>query len=190
MRRAVITRDGKNRVGGHSGELPRELYRTDETPPEGFENQNNTHHATAETVKQSKPLYFAANETAASEACKEVIEQEDEEDEYSDDADQMSKSPAKSNPLGVTQQTSTNKGGVTRFESNTSKQFKKGQELDAQEVMAQRPQPDQQALQESAPMAELEKLVVSLNHQAMASLKTDQFTAAKNLLLRAENNLL
>ena len=39
-------------------------------------------------------------------------------------------------------------------------------------------------------MEELEKLIVGLNHQAMASLKTDQFATANKLLLRAETNLI
>ena len=39
-------------------------------------------------------------------------------------------------------------------------------------------------------MDDLEKLVVSLNHTAMAKLKSDQFTAAKKLLFKAELNLI
>jgi len=35
-------------------------------------------------------------------------------------------------------------------------------------------------------MDELEKLVINLNHQAMASLKSDQFATAKSLLQKAE----
>jgi len=36
------------------------------------------------------------SEVAGSDACKEVIEQDEEDDEYSDDVDQASKSPGKS----------------------------------------------------------------------------------------------
>lgn len=37
---------------------------------------------------------------------------------------------------------------------------------------------------------ELEKLVINLNHSAMANLKNDQFIQAKRLLQKAEQNLI
>ena len=46
------------------------------------------------------------------------------------------------------------------------------------------------AQKNSAVLDELEKLVVNLNHSAMANLKNDQFTEAKRLLIKAEHNLL
>ena len=51
VRKAVITRDGKNRVGGHSGELPKELYRTNETTEALEQNAANHTHGTADGVK-------------------------------------------------------------------------------------------------------------------------------------------
>ena len=38
-------------------------------------------------------------------------------------------------------------------------------------------------------MDELERLVINLNHTAMANLKNDQFVMAKRLLFKAEQNL-
>lgn len=44
-------------------------------------------------------------------------------------------------------------------------------------------------LRDTTVMDELERLVINLNHTAMANLKTDQFAMAKRLLLKAELNL-
>ena len=45
-------------------------------------------------------------------------------------------------------------------------------------------------VKDTAVLDELERLVINLNHTAMANLKNDQFIMAKRLLLKAEQNLI
>ena len=45
-------------------------------------------------------------------------------------------------------------------------------------------------IKDTAVLDELERLVINLNHTAMANLKNDQFVMAKRLLLKAEQNLI